>query len=289
MAILYGTTSSGESLPVLVDQFGNLLAKGIEGQQGPPGGEGPQGPPGGEGPPGPQGDPGEGLPLPYGEDGSYLTLVDGEPAWTDVPDPDPPPPAEPVIWANIDTSADLIDNNGNAVNATDKLAWLELTPSWKRRDNFEIQGSRQDPQDSGNFAKTLDFEFSGCYGKIISLYWTVLYEMGVNTAMNWENVWQWNSGDIFLVNTEGPTQTGNKVGPTFEAGWKVNFLFNREVASDSFSWKIAASFANFRFVRFRGWEIQDAGTFALNNQMKVQNELMTLREAVMSGKQLAQS
>ena len=37
MAILYGTQSNGETLPVLVDQFGNLLAKGIEGQQGPPG------------------------------------------------------------------------------------------------------------------------------------------------------------------------------------------------------------------------------------------------------------
>jgi hypothetical protein len=37
MAILYGTQSNGETLPVLVDQFGNLLAKGIEGPPGPPG------------------------------------------------------------------------------------------------------------------------------------------------------------------------------------------------------------------------------------------------------------
>jgi hypothetical protein len=36
MAILYGTQSNGETLPVLVDQFGNLLAKGIEGPPGPP-------------------------------------------------------------------------------------------------------------------------------------------------------------------------------------------------------------------------------------------------------------
>jgi hypothetical protein len=43
MAILYGTTGDGTTLPVLVDQFGNLLAKGIDGQPGP---EGPQGPPG---------------------------------------------------------------------------------------------------------------------------------------------------------------------------------------------------------------------------------------------------
>ena len=41
MAILFGTTSTGNTLPVLVDQFGNLLAKGIPGDEGPPG------PPGG--------------------------------------------------------------------------------------------------------------------------------------------------------------------------------------------------------------------------------------------------
>lgn len=34
MAILYGTQSNGETLPVLVDQFGNLIAKGIEGPPG---------------------------------------------------------------------------------------------------------------------------------------------------------------------------------------------------------------------------------------------------------------
>jgi len=63
MAILYGTQSNGETLPVLVDQFGNLLAKGIDG------------PPGPEGPPGlPQ------LP-PDPLEGSLLGWQDGELAW----------------------------------------------------------------------------------------------------------------------------------------------------------------------------------------------------------------
>ena len=55
MAILYGTQSNGETLPVLVDQFGNLLAKGIKGDPGQPGDPGT---PGEQGPPGPQGLPG---------------------------------------------------------------------------------------------------------------------------------------------------------------------------------------------------------------------------------------
>lgn len=49
MAILYGTTADGESLPVQVNEFGQLVAQGVPG---PPGPEGPQGPPGdgGDGP-----------------------------------------------------------------------------------------------------------------------------------------------------------------------------------------------------------------------------------------------
>ena len=46
MAILYGTTDSGQTLPVQVNEFGQLVAKGL------PGPEGPQGPPGSEGPSG---------------------------------------------------------------------------------------------------------------------------------------------------------------------------------------------------------------------------------------------
>lgn len=37
MAILYGTTSDGDSLPVEVNEFGQLIAKGLQGQEGPPG------------------------------------------------------------------------------------------------------------------------------------------------------------------------------------------------------------------------------------------------------------
>ena len=40
MAILFGTTAEGETLPVEVNEFGQLVAKGL------PGEEGPQGPPG---------------------------------------------------------------------------------------------------------------------------------------------------------------------------------------------------------------------------------------------------
>ena len=46
MATLYGTTADGESLPVQVNEFGQLVAQGLPGEQGiqgPPGPEGPVG------------------------------------------------------------------------------------------------------------------------------------------------------------------------------------------------------------------------------------------------------
>ena len=66
MAILYGTQSNGETLPVEVNEFGQLVAKGIDGQEGP---QGPQGPPGiGQLPPDPY-------------EGAVLGWQDGELAW----------------------------------------------------------------------------------------------------------------------------------------------------------------------------------------------------------------
>ena len=44
MAILYGTTADGQSLPVQVNEFGQLVAQGVPGAQGEPGPPGPEGP-----------------------------------------------------------------------------------------------------------------------------------------------------------------------------------------------------------------------------------------------------
>ena len=46
--ILLGTQSNGETLPVQVNQYGQLVAEGLQGSEGP---EGPEGPPGEPGPP----------------------------------------------------------------------------------------------------------------------------------------------------------------------------------------------------------------------------------------------
>lgn len=83
MAILYGTTGDGTTLPVLVDQFGNLLAKGIDGEPGTPGTPGTPGEPG---PPGADGADGGSFPLPSDPyEGALLGWLNNELAWIGTP------------------------------------------------------------------------------------------------------------------------------------------------------------------------------------------------------------
>lgn len=131
MAILYGTTADGDSLPVEVNEFGQLIAQGLQGQEGPPG------PPGiGQLPP----DPFEGailgwkdntlswlggsVPLPAGTYGPITAYQDG--VLTLQSPVDLPYLAafylsdalgDPVIWT---PSTSLISNvNGNSLSLVD--------------------------------------------------------------------------------------------------------------------------------------------------------------------------
>ena len=77
--LLLGTQSNGETLPVQVNSFGQLVAEGLQGP------EGPQGPPGPEGPQGPQG-PGGGIELPPDPyEGALLGWLNNELAWVGTP------------------------------------------------------------------------------------------------------------------------------------------------------------------------------------------------------------
>lgn len=113
MAILLGTQSNGETLPVQVNEFGQLVAKGIDGLQGEPGEKGEQGDPGLQGDPGPAG---AGVPQPYGAEGTYLRIQSGVPAWLE----GPPMPLDPAVFLtdNIDPTRGeyrrYIDDTGSS-------------------------------------------------------------------------------------------------------------------------------------------------------------------------------
>ena len=81
MAILFGTTSDGNTLPVQVNASGQLVAQGMDGS---PGAQGPQGEPGEPGPPGEQGPPGE--PGADGTNGVAETQGTWAPRWSSTTD-----------------------------------------------------------------------------------------------------------------------------------------------------------------------------------------------------------
>jgi len=98
MAILFGTTGDGTTLPVLVDQFGNLLAKGIPGDEGPPG------PPGGA----------FALP-PDPVDGDVLGWENGQLAWVPlIPLPDGT--FGPYVYISANESLDIPQDASGLAN-----------------------------------------------------------------------------------------------------------------------------------------------------------------------------
>ena len=98
MAILYGTTGDGTTLPVLVDQFGNLLAKGIEG------------------PPGPEGPPGIGQLPPDPFEGAILGWEDGELSWLGGSVPLPAGTYGPYTYIPGDERLDIPQDASDLVN-----------------------------------------------------------------------------------------------------------------------------------------------------------------------------
>lgn len=77
MAIIYGTTEDGQTVPVQANQAGQLVAMGLQGVPGEPG---QPGPPGDPGPPGPPGDIYDSLP-PDPWNGAALGWWEGELVW----------------------------------------------------------------------------------------------------------------------------------------------------------------------------------------------------------------
>ncbi len=277
MAILYGTQSNGETLPVLVDQFGNLLAKGIDGQ---PGGEGPpgkDGEPGGEGPPGPQGDPGEGVPLPYGEEGSYLGIVGGVPQWNIPPGSGPGPdpgPTYAMVWANINETANCVNEFGNPANQPDPLAYLSSLESWLYPQFSEKAGSNQQPATNEPNWPPLEFSFTEAFGKVVKIYFSLNYSMQSPATNKINTTFTWSSSNLTLISVEGTEYTESFGG---DAWFTALFTVNREVPSAKLSWSLSAPLMTVNYVRFRGFELVDPGLLALERQIQVEQQLKALR------------
>jgi hypothetical protein len=277
MAILYGTQSNGETLPVLVDQFGNLLAKGIDGEpgkDGAPGGQGPQGDPGGQGP---QGDPGVGVPLPYGEEGSYLQIVDGAPTWSDPIDPPPPVDPSAVQLLTLDTNYTIFDQSGSEIVPSDALAYIKSLPSWNNQQLENLEGASMVlpvlreglPQDR--------FSFENSFGKVLTLQWAMNYKMGFPLKRDYPWVFNWDQENITLINCSLPTELTTAVQENVWVHGEANFLFNREVAEAGLVISQPDEYVDKVYWMIRGFDLVDSGTFALRRQMQLEQQVKALR------------
>ena len=274
MAILYGTQSNGETLPVLVDQFGNLLAKGIEGQPGQPGQPGTPGEPGGEGPPGPPGTPGEGVPLPYGPDGAYLQIVDGAPAWTDDPGPGPEPPVDNASWSNV-SDFDVYDMSGNLVVPPDPLSYGMAQPCWGNI-NYE-QNVGFSRKTNGNPFGRVEMDFENMFGKILRLYFNIKVDYQYIGAGQTFVVQLLAEGDNIVQVGSNPTLPFPSYGGEFYTGFISDWLFNREVLTAAFGWNTNNANATMKGTYFRGWEVLDQGTYAFQEQQEIKAEITKLK------------
>ena len=278
MAILYGTQSNGETLPVLVDQFGNLLAKGIEGQPGQPGQPGTPGEPGGEGPPGPPGTPGEGVPLPYGPDGAYLQIVNGAPAWTDDPGPGPGPTPEPNIsCTNLLDKYSLYDATNSLILPPDPEAWLKQQPTFNLEELKQFEGaSRKNCINNLKNYGADTFSLTESFSKVLTVGWAMEW-IGSTGIGNPAPVVTPDTSYMSLVQQQlGGVETGSAAGQWYWC-W-VSWLCNREIETVNITWDYESRYQDSLQWFLRYYALEDAGTYALRRQTQFEKQIKALYE-----------
>lgn len=286
MALLYGTQSNGETLPVLVDQFGNLLAKGIDGAQGPPGQPGQQGQ---QGIPGDPGAPGQGVPLPYGEDGSYLQIVSGAPEWTSGSGPTPPGP-EPVP-SNVSIQ-DIFDTystyniQGSPINPPDPLEWLVSQDSWTDQPTYVLNGAAFKGNKPLNKPNDI-FLMEGSFGKVLTFRYEFLFKQLVDEP---KPTMQVNVNSEFAQEIYNDwTPFPGLAGDNQWVGGTTSYLINSDLPQleVGLSWDQGQITEMSMFMRY--YHLDDAGNYALNEQLRLKQEVRALREVVMSSNQQSQT
>ena len=190
MAILYGTQSNGETLPVLVDQFGNLLAKGIEG------------------PPGPEGPPGVGELPPGAFDGAYLGWENGELVWFGTPIP----PVvikgfRPVIYTGNG------DNQLISCGFSPDLVWIKNRNATQSHKLFDsVRGAPRELSSNSTGEEAND-------PNQLTAFLSDGFSVGSGPAVNANSqniiAWCWNAGDTTVTNNDGSIPSQVRSNGTF--------------------------------------------------------------------------
>ncbi len=191
MAILFGTTGDGTTLPVLVDQFGNLLAKGIPGDEGPPG------PPGGD----------FALP-PDPVDGDVLGWENGQLVWVSEPLPPPASIFTPVIYSGNGGTQSI-----TGVGFSPSLVWIKsMDDAYSHNLQDIIQGTGYYLSSNSTGAATAETRHITSFD---SNGFTLGSGSWVNESAKDYIAWCWNAGDTTVTNNDGTIESQVRTNGNF--------------------------------------------------------------------------
>ena len=290
---LYGTQSNGETLPVQVNEFGRLVAEGLQGS------EGQQGPKGDKGDPftyddftpeqldalkGEPGADGEGVPQPYGAEGSVLTIVDGAPAWAESTGPGPEPEPEPtddgvtVISEPYDPGPQKTcfrNQTGGVINPPN--GWDEAAralPSWGTTEaQQDIMGVSA--WQTTNF--TTRFNLENALGKALEIDWVLKFD--TSAVVNARTFVTPSLPNLSVVSE--PSGWNTVANGTNYRLRKYRWLCNRDTYSEleMYFWNSIQNLINrdSEYAMCTRWNLVDAGRVALDLQLEREAKLKARR------------
>jgi hypothetical protein len=287
-----------EKIPNDVEIEGDLTVTGLingsdgVGQQGPPGEDGKDGQdgkdgePGGVGPQGPQGDPGEGVPLPYGAEGSSLIIADGAPAWSE-----PAPPPASITWTNAESMM-AVDADLQVITPPNKEEWAMSKTSWgsttnQNKDGIVVHWYSKDFSAPSGVNPEVEFDFESSFGKVITLYAISYLRLRFDGVLYNNSYWEPVDTDqvVSIRTTRNGCSGQASANASCWGGFAESFLFNRDIAAPKFRFVNQQGTVRDYRSYFRGYEIDDAGTFACRRQAEIAENLRQLRMSMDIDKQ----
>ena len=281
-----------ELIPNDVEIDGDLTVTGLingsqgVGEPGPPGADGLPGQDGAQGIQGIQGekgDPGEGVPQPYGQESQVLTIVNSVPAWADSTGG---PPREALTMKNWNSAGQCVDWT-TTYTPEIPYEWLQEQESWCNPTYVDFLGYQVTNNTPPFVPQPMEWEFSDVFGKVLTMFYNWRGYRGSGNA-GWSSpaiTTTWSDSNISLVNAVHTPASQEARKFTWMRGTsQLAFIFNRDVTAATLSHTFTCgAFDENLGLAWCGWQLEDAGNYAINRQIKVENELKRMRAQLALG------
>ena len=232
---------------------------------------------------------GEYLPEPFGEDGTVLTIVNGAPAWAAPQEGGggggPTGPTARYVDNSIvgGPGSGTYDCAGQGVTVdSDQDAWARALSCW---DNPADPQLYKVISSGAAWASSITLECENVLGRVLTLSFNGRFNY---TPSNSQVLTHWASTvthDAQNIQTIKDYESFSRA----TSGWfhwdtEMSFLFNRDSYGEiTFTNTVTADqvpSGNSSYINWLAWKLEDAGDFALRQQMKVQKRMQELEKAL---------